>query len=386
MRVSPKMQIGVKRVTLIFLAVVVWFFNIVVWLSAISAGLAWLLSTWKPELTSAFPVASQLRSWADASLFDFAPLFELLVLAATALTTPFAIWVWRKATTISVETATSTQPDVKEVETGTATASRHDAPDDKAKALAKAKPSAAQLSRHRELLLTASRLEYISGVEFLLTTRSSLSWIGGYGETDWNIRTSSSRRPYFVEVKKPNEPSIVLSATSSMIDVVRNTKGWRIITLGTKAYTFSDHILALDIYKELLDKAHSNSSAPVPVSISLSQWFADENRSFEEWVLYRLHFDYKVPTDIGAYWLSSGSLVLVLDGYPDEYNNMHKWCHDALVEFWKYSIVSIVINGTSVSRFRETGGRGVSFYNFPADATMNIPEPTLFSSGSQHDQ
>lgn len=75
-------------------------------------------------------------------------------------------------------------------------------------------------------------------------------------------------------------------------------------------------LLLIQLARALLERARQDRLQPIPVILNLSTW-AEQQGSLEEWVVQELASKYQIPRRLGAQWLDTGQLVLLLDGLDE---------------------------------------------------------------------
>ncbi len=72
----------------------------------------------------------------------------------------------------------------------------------------------------------------------------------------------------------------------------------------------------LELTRELIKRAESDSQHPIPVVLNLSSW-ARERKSLEEWLIDELDTKYQVSRKVSKRWTAADDLLLLLDGLDE---------------------------------------------------------------------
>jgi serine/threonine protein kinase len=74
--------------------------------------------------------------------------------------------------------------------------------------------------------------------------------------------------------------------------------------------------IALELVRDLLERAERDESQPVPVVFNLSSW-TQERLPLAQWLVAELNSKYQVPRRLGQQWLDRNALFPVLDGLDE---------------------------------------------------------------------
>jgi len=98
------------------------------------------------------------------------------------------------------------------------------------------------------------------------------------------------------------------------------------------------------------ERAHQNSSQPIPVVFNLSSW--SEKQTLSDWLVAELKDFYKVPKKTGQAWVESDQMLLLLDGLDEVKKESRAACVEALNHFRdKHGLTSLVVCSRSEEYF-----------------------------------
>ena len=101
-------------------------------------------------------------------------------------------------------------------------------------------------------------------------------------------------------------------------------------------------IQLLMLARELLDRAESDLTQPLPVVFNLSAW-APKRQTLEEWLVEELHTKYQVARKVGLTWVQEDQLLLLLDGLDEAAVSDRELCVVALNTFQAEHCPDIVV-------------------------------------------
>jgi hypothetical protein len=87
--------------------------------------------------------------------------------------------------------------------------------------------------------------------------------------------------------------------------------------------------LLLDLACELLARAESDSSLPIPVIFNLSGW-ANQKPPLESWLINQLQLVYNVPSPLSQAWLKQDNWLLLFDGLDEVDESLRPACIEAI--------------------------------------------------------
>ena len=88
-------------------------------------------------------------------------------------------------------------------------------------------------------------------------------------------------------------------------------------------------ITLLDLARDLISRAESDASQPIPVVFNLSSW-TDPRRILSDWLIDELLSKYQVPKKIASRWLEASWIVPLLDGLDEVMTANQSACVEAI--------------------------------------------------------
>lgn len=149
------------------------------------------------------------------------------------------------------------------------------------------------------------------------------------------IDTGKETRPDAVSaawadvLPRPNSPRQLLPINASIAKVFAET-GRALLILGEPGS--GKTTLLLDLARELITRATTESDQPVPVVFNLAAW-ADRAQPLTEWLIGELNEKYLIPKSIGRTWIDHDQLVLLLDGLDEVKRDQQAACVIAINRF-----------------------------------------------------
>jgi hypothetical protein len=137
------------------------------------------------------------------------------------------------------------------------------------------------------------------------------------------------RRPWDLEVKGGQQPNSPVPPGTQIIDIFDQNKG-RLLVLGAPGAGKTTTLLQLA--KELIARAQTDSGAPMPVLLNLSSW-KDDGQPLVRWLEAELKSKYGVRKDIGRRWLHDRCLLPLLDGLDELEPTRQEQCVHAINQF-----------------------------------------------------
>lgn len=185
----------------------------------------------------------------------------------------------------------------------------------------------------------------------LILSRVRKFWIDG-------ILRVSLHGASFIELKKQYCPKLVtqpwekrwaildedqepIISEKRMIDVFEDSQG-ELLIIGAPGA--GKTTMLLDLCKDLINRATTQESAPIPVVLSLSSW-AEQQSSLLQWLIVELRRRYDVPSEMSKTWLEENRFLLLLDGLDEIANEYRGECVNAINRFrGHYGLTEMVIS------------------------------------------
>lgn len=104
-----------------------------------------------------------------------------------------------------------------------------------------------------------------------------------------------------------------LPAGTSITDVF-DASGGSLLILGAPGA--GKTTLLLELCRDLLDRAESDETQPIPVVFNLSSW-GERRERLDGWMIAELKHKYEVPTSTAQQWISEDLLTPLLDGLDE---------------------------------------------------------------------
>ncbi|MBC8098002.1 MAG: TIR domain-containing protein [Armatimonadetes bacterium] len=102
--------------------------------------------------------------------------------------------------------------------------------------------------------------------------------------------------------------------TSADIYTIFEDLGRELLILGAPGA--GKTVVMLQLARELLKRAGNDPAQPIPVVLNLSSW-AQQRPALAEWLVWRLHTEYRVPPKVGQRWVEDEALLPLLDGLDE---------------------------------------------------------------------
>jgi energy-coupling factor transporter ATP-binding protein EcfA2 len=124
-------------------------------------------------------------------------------------------------------------------------------------------------------------------------------------------RPDAVQRPY--SLRLPAEGGDAPLPAGTTIQDVYDAQHGALLVLGQPGS--GKTTLLLELTKILLDRADGDASHPVPVVFNMATW--QERQTLADWLVVQLNREYSVPKKIGQVWVTTGALLLLLDGLDE---------------------------------------------------------------------
>jgi hypothetical protein len=200
-------------------------------------------------------------------------------------------------------------------------------------------PTPSQQSRHA--LLRYLRQEYTRQLAHSLQGASMIA-LGLHERTDI---TRSSAQLIFRRTEATEVHEHSLSPGTSIVQAYDDA-GHGLLILGEPGA--GKTTLVLDLAHELLTRAESDPTHPIPVILNLSS-FALKNQPLAAWLIDQLQLVYSVPPRLSQTWIQEDQLLLLLDGLDEVVPSAYSACIRAINAYRVEHFVPLVV----CSRSRE---------------------------------
>jgi DNA polymerase III delta prime subunit len=162
-------------------------------------------------------------------------------------------------------------------------------------------------------------------------------WIDGVLEESVHgtalIRLGKETRPEAVDypldrmVPLSDRKSHTLPSVTKIVDLFDEMNGSMLI-LGAPGSGKTTTLL--ELARDLIARAETNSDQRIPVVLNLSSW---KGQSLLDWLMTELNVKYLIPKSTGRTWLTESSLALLLDGLDEVEPESRNACVEAINRF-----------------------------------------------------
>jgi TIR domain/NACHT domain len=160
-----------------------------------------------------------------------------------------------------------------------------------------------------------------------------------------NERPDAVVRPMDLLVKPPDQGERRLPSGTQVIEVF-DTMDRSLLILG--AAGSGKTTLLLELARDLLTRATSDSEHPIPVVFPLSTW-AESRRPLAGWMMDELILRYDVPSKVAKDWVESDQVLPLLDGLDEVKSEHRAACVEAINAFRKsHGFLPLVITSRTV--------------------------------------
>ena len=133
------------------------------------------------------------------------------------------------------------------------------------------------------------------------------------------------------EDKVNNQPIVNLPPKTKIIEVFdRAAVAGKLLILGAPGAGKTTTVL--ELARELVTRANTNASEPIPVWLKLSSW-KDDKQTISEWLVAQLQSQHSLSKDIGEKWLKERQLLPLLDGLDELEPIRQEKCVQAINQF-----------------------------------------------------
>ncbi len=196
----------------------------------------------------------------------------------------------------------------------------------------------------RQPLVDEERTEFAR-----LTTKVNRIWIEGKLDVDVPIKPPMELNkelvPKAVQTRFGGSPGSRLVPAGKTIAAVFDENERSLLILGDPGFGKTTSLLALAQY--LIRRHNQDQTQPIPVVLYLSSW-ARSRLSIEDWAAREVLEKYKISDRMFRQWLTSGRIVLMLDGLNEVPETQRPACIEAVNNFLKQQISRTEFGGAAV--------------------------------------
>lgn len=132
--------------------------------------------------------------------------------------------------------------------------------------------------------------------------------------------------PWRLSLQEMDRPEQLLPAGTSIVQVY-DAIGGHLLILGDPGS--GKTTILLELACTLLNRARKDPTHPIPVIFNLSSWNT-KWQSFEEWMIEELQEKYQVPRTLARQWMSTNSLIPLLDGLDEVAEERRSACVEVM--------------------------------------------------------
>src|SRR5262245_1785363 len=139
------------------------------------------------------------------------------------------------------------------------------------------------------------------------------------------------RRHWDVEVKVTTQQSVLLAPDTEIIEIFdEESIAGKLLILGAPGAGKTTTLLQLA--RELVERAETDTREPMPVLLNLSSW-KDDSQTIASWLVDRMHVKYGIRKDMSQRWLDERSLLPLFDGLDELEPARQEKCVQAINKF-----------------------------------------------------
>jgi hypothetical protein len=135
--------------------------------------------------------------------------------------------------------------------------------------------------------------------------------------------------PWDVVVASPDGSSRVVPAGTTMVEVFNELDETMLVRGASGS---GKTAMMLELLRELLQRANTDSHHPIPVVLTLSSW-ALRREPLGDWIIRELATRYKISTVQAQIWLNTDQLAPLLDGLDEVAEEHQQACVTAINDF-----------------------------------------------------
>lgn len=151
--------------------------------------------------------------------------------------------------------------------------------------------------------------------------------------------------PWDMVLEGPDTEPLPIPKGKKMIELFDENLG-ELLILGAPGS--GKTTMLLDLCRDLLRQAEVDETYPIPVVFKLSSW-AFKRHPFGEWLVEELNLRYDVPRSVAHSWLSSGQILLLLDGLDEMLPEYRVSCVEEINRFRQiYGLIQIALTSRTL--------------------------------------
>jgi len=156
--------------------------------------------------------------------------------------------------------------------------------------------------------------------------------------------------PWRLVFAQPDRPPLLFEAGTTMSQVYDRACG-ELLILGEPGA--GKTTLLLELACDLIARARSDETLPLPVVFNFSSW-SQKQLPLAEWLVEELHLKYQVPRQLGTAWVQTDSLLPLLDGVDEVAAEHREACIKAINAFrWEHGLLPMVVCSRSSDYFMQ---------------------------------
>ncbi|HEX6484705.1 MAG TPA: helix-turn-helix domain-containing protein [Ktedonobacteraceae bacterium] len=156
--------------------------------------------------------------------------------------------------------------------------------------------------------------------------------------------------PWRLVFAQSDRPPLLFEAGTTMSQVYDRACG-ELLILGEPGA--GKTTLLLELARDLIARARSDETLPLPVVFNLSSW-SQKQLPLAEWLVEELHLKYQVPHQLGTVWVQTDSLLPLLDGVDEVAAEHREACIKAINAFrWEHGLLPMVVCSRSNDYFMQ---------------------------------
>ena len=199
--------------------------------------------------------------------------------------------------------------------------------------------------QYRQRLISCVRALWINGVLEQSLHNEVILTLGLYE------LPHAVENPWRLIVQESNLPARPLPSDTRIIEVYNETEG-ELLILGEPGA--GKTTLLLELARDLLDRATSDTTYPIPVVFNLTSW-AMLQQPLSEWLVEELASKYQVPRKLGRSWISNDEIQPLLDGLDEVTLSSRSACINAINAYRrKHNLAPLIVCSRSTEYLAQT--------------------------------